>query len=113
MDRRRPLFLLFSLIAALALVGAGCGGGDDDEGDAGGEQASDQAITFAWGAEPPSLDPGLATDTTSANILINIMDQLVKLEGADQTPKPNLAESWEESQGGKVITFHLRDDGKW
>ena len=32
-------------------------------------EAADQAITVNWGAEPPSLDPGLATDTTSSNVL--------------------------------------------
>jgi ABC-type oligopeptide transport system substrate-binding subunit len=111
MDRRRIVLWLGVLAAGLSLLAAGCGG-DDDDGD-GGAEASEQVITFVWGAEPPSLDPGLATDTTSANILINIMDRLVKLEGADQTPQPNLAESWEESQGGKVITFTLRDDGEW
>ena len=70
-------------------------------------------MTIAWGAEPPSLDPGLATDTTSANVLLNIMDPLVKLEGEDLKPVPNLAESWQTSNGGKVYTFKLRHDGKW
>jgi oligopeptide transport system substrate-binding protein len=111
MDRRRPLFWLLALAAALTLVAAGCGGEDDD--DAGGDEASEQVITFVWGAEPPSLDPGLATDTTSANVLINIMDRLVKLEGEELSPEPSLAESWDVTQGGKVYTFHLSEDGKW
>jgi len=62
------------------------------------------------GAEPPSLDRGLATDTTSSNVLLNIMDPLVKLND-DLEPVPNLAESWDVK--GKVVTFHLRKDGKW
>jgi oligopeptide transport system substrate-binding protein len=108
MERRRVLRSAGALVAVLMLLAAGCGG-DDDEG----AEGEGQVITFVWGAEPPSLDPGLATDTTSANVLINIMDQLVKLEGPELSPEPNLAESWEESQGGKVITFTLREDGKW
>src|SRR6185295_14917344 len=56
--------------------------------------------TVAWGAEPPSLDPGLATDVTSSNILLNIMDPLVTL-GNDLEPVPSLAESWDVSKDGK------------
>ena len=65
-----------------------------------------------WGTEPPSLDPGLATDTTSANILLNIMDPLVKLD-EDLNPVPAAAESFETSEDGKTVTFVLRDGLKW
>src|ERR671925_100144 len=87
------------LILAVAALVAGCGGGDDDE-DAGqgtttGGEAAEQVITVNWGAEPPSLDPGLATDTTSSNVLLNIMDPLVKLDPKTLKPVPNLAESWD------------------
>jgi oligopeptide transport system substrate-binding protein len=109
------------MLAGLALVAAGCGGGDEEgSGDtgatnteqSGGDLAASQVVTVNWGAEPPSLDPGLATDTTSSNILLNIMDPLVKL-GPDLKPVPNLAKSWDISKDGKTVTLHLRDDGKW
>ena len=48
--------------AVLAVVVAGCGG-DDDGGSSGGG-VIDQVIAYNWGTEPPSLDPGLATDST-------------------------------------------------
>ena len=96
-------------VAALsfAVVLAGCGGGDDSG--SGGE--ADGVITINWSTEPPSLDPGLATDTTSSNVLGNIMDPLLKLEGEDLAPTPALAESWEVK--GKTVIFHLRSDGRW
>jgi len=93
----------------LAAVVAGCGGDDSSEGSG---AVVDQVITVNWGTEPPSLDPGLASDTTSADVISNIMDPLVKLD-ADLNPVPNLAESWETSDDGKTVTFHLRDDGEW
>ena len=123
MRTKTPWLLLAALVSALALVVAGCGG-DDDGGDAaatgagtetqqeGGGEAAEQTITVNWGTEPPSLDPGLASDTTSANILLNIMDPLVKLDD-DLEPVPSLAESWEVSEDGKTVTFTLREDGKW
>ena len=92
---------------AVILFATACGGGDDSSG-AGDD---DGVITINWSAEPPSLDPGLATDTTSSNVLLNIMDPLVKLEGEDLTPTPSLAESWEVN--GATVTFKLRSDGKW
>jgi oligopeptide transport system substrate-binding protein len=96
-----------AIVVSLALVAAGCGGSDD-----GGSGSGDNTITVNWGTEPPSLDPGLATDVTSSNILLNIMDPLVKL-GDDLEPVPSLAESWQESDGGKTVTFKLRTDGRW
>jgi oligopeptide transport system substrate-binding protein len=65
-----------------------------------------------WGTEPPSLDPGLATDTTSSNILLNIMDPLVKLDD-DLQPVGSAAESFETSDDGKTVTYVLRDGLKW
>jgi oligopeptide transport system substrate-binding protein len=116
MKSRRWSLWLVVLATGLALALAGCGGDDDEEATdtGGGEQAAaaQQEITINWGAEPPSLDPGLASDTTSANILLNIMDPLVKL-GDDLEPVAALAESWETSQDGKTVTFTLRQDGKW
>jgi oligopeptide transport system substrate-binding protein len=101
------------LVAALVLGAAGCGGDDEEAGAPGQETtATEQAITINWGTEPPSLDPGLASDTTSANILLNIMDPLVKLDG-DLNAVPNAAESWDESEDGTTVTFHLRNDLKW
>jgi oligopeptide transport system substrate-binding protein len=106
------------LLSSVALVAAGCGG-DDEEGSSGattaaegGTEAAEQVITVNWGTEPPSLDPGLATDVTSSNILLNIMDPLVKLD-KDLNPVPNAAEKFETSEDGKTVTFTLRDDLKW
>jgi oligopeptide transport system substrate-binding protein len=119
MKTTKAWFWLAALAVGLSLVAAGCGGDDDDEeaggttaAAEGGGLAADQTITINWGAEPPSLDPGLASDTTSSAILLNIMDPLVLLND-DNEPQPGMAESWDVSEDGKTYTFHLRSDGKW
>jgi oligopeptide transport system substrate-binding protein len=116
-SRKKVLLLVTGLFGALAIAAAGCGGGDD--GGAGGTggggtgAAAEQILRMGWGAEPPSLDPGLATDTTSSNVLLAIMDPLVRLNPETNEAEPSLAESWDISEDGTTVTFHLSPDGKW
>jgi oligopeptide transport system substrate-binding protein len=110
------LALVVGLLGTFALAAAGCGGGNESSGGSasgGTEVAANQTFTIAWGAEPPSLDPGLATDTTSSNVLLNIMDPIVRLDPKTNAAVPSLAESWDVSADGKTVTYHLRKDGKW
>ena len=120
MRRKTWLMLVAALIAVLTLGAAGCGGDDDDSNagadtsggtDTSGGPAAEQVLRIAWGAEPPSLDPGKATDTTSSNVLLALMDPLVKLNPDTLAAEPALAESWDVE--GSTVTFHLRDDGVW
>ena len=104
MRRMKLLLLVMGLLGSFALAAVGCGGGG---------LAANQVLNIAWGAEPPSLDPGLATDTTSSNVLLAIMDPLVKLNPDTLQAEPSLAESWDVSADGKTVTFHLSHDGKW
>lgn len=60
--------------------------------------------------EPRYLNPVLETRLQKANMLI--FEGLVGLN-ARLEPVPRLAESWEQSPDGKVITFRLRKDVKW
>jgi oligopeptide transport system substrate-binding protein len=69
-------------------------------------------IRMSIAAEPPSLDPGLATDTVSADMLFNTMDPLVRL-GAPPALKalPGAAASW--SVKGSTVTLNLRRNVRW
>jgi oligopeptide transport system substrate-binding protein len=119
--RNRWLLLVAALVTVLSLAAVGCGGDDDDDGaaqdetgatDTGGtEPAAEQVLRIAWGAEPPSLDPGKATDTTSSNVILAIMDPLVKLNPDTLEPEAALAESW--TVEGPIVTFKLREDATW
>jgi oligopeptide transport system substrate-binding protein len=114
-SRKKVLLLVTGLLGSLAIAAAGCGGGDGGGGSTSGgtQQAAEQVLRMGWGAEPPSLDPGLATDTTSSNVLLAIMDPLVRLNADTNEAEPSLAESWDISEDGKDVTFHLSPDGKW
>jgi oligopeptide transport system substrate-binding protein len=104
----RYVWLCLAVGFATSLALLGCGGSGGSEG----EKAGAEVFRVNLGNEPPSLDPGLATDVVSANVLNALMDPLVKL-GDDLQPEPSLAESWDVSPDGETVTFHLRTDGKW
>jgi len=100
--------VLLSLVAVLFVVG--CGGGDDEgSGGGAGTAAAEQTLKWGLGSEF-NLDPGLATDTTSAKLVLNLFDPLVKLAD-DLEAVPSMAESWDVT-GAKVV-YHLRSGSKW
>lgn len=66
-----------------------------------------QALNLA-GADPPTLDPHLTQDATSAEYIVEIYSGLVTLDPNLQIV-PDLAERWDVSDDGTVFTFHLRE----
>jgi len=101
-------------VLSLAFVAAACGGGGGSNNTTTNNSGSggDKTLRISIGSEPPSLDPGLATDTTSAFVVFNTNVPIVYLGPApDLAPKPGLAQSWDVS--GNDITLHLRHDVKW
>ena len=72
----------------------------------------DKVLRVNLGTEPPSLDWSLATDHVSFNVIANLMVGLTEFD-KDLKPAPVIARSWDVSEGGKTIVFHLRDDVLW
>jgi len=64
------------------------------------------------GGEPPTLDPALTQDATSATYIVEIFSGLVTLN-QDLEVVPDIADSWELSDDATTYTFHLRDDVKF
>ena len=65
-------------------------------------------LTRLW-SDPPTLDPHLTTDATSATVIIEVFGGLVTI-GPDLNIVPDLAERWDVTNEGTVYTFHLRQD---
>ncbi len=61
------------------------------------------------GAMPPTLDPAMSQDSTSAQYIVEIYSGLVTA-GADLELVPDIAESYEVSEDGTVYTFYLRSN---
>lgn len=62
--------------------------------------------------DPPSLDPALIGDVTSAFVARQIFSGLVQLDN-DLNVQPDLAERWELSEDGRTYTFFLHPDAQF
>ncbi len=107
----------FALTSWLILVGAACTsekakkvGQNNAEATAAQQKKEPGGNVRLPSNEPRFLNPVLESRFDRANILI--FEGLVGFDGKLQ-PIPRLAESWEQSNDGKTITFKLRKGVKW
>ena len=63
-------------------------------------------------SDPPTLDPHITTDSTSAVIVNEVFGGLVTINPEIEIV-PDLAEDWDISPDGMVFTFRLRQDAKF
>ena len=75
------------------------------------EEPSGGIFRRLW-SDPPTLDPHLTSDTTSAGLVVEIFSGLVALN-TDLQLVPDVAESWEINEDGTVYTFKIRDNAKF
>ena len=63
-------------------------------------------------SDPPTLDPHLTGDTTSAGIVVEVFSGLVALD-TNLDLIPDIAERWDLDDTGTVYTFRIRDNVKF
>jgi len=99
------------LAGAVMLGTAGCGvfgGGQTGEG--GGAGSTTLNINLL--TEIPDLNSSTSSDSTSSNVLTNLIEGLYRLD-QNQEPVPAAAEGVEVSSDGLTYTFTLRDGIQW
>jgi ABC-type transport system substrate-binding protein len=69
-------------------------------------------VLVVAGGDPPTLDPHLSGDATSAEYIVEIFSGLVNFD-RDLNLIPDLAERWEISEDGRVYTFYLRENARF
>ena len=72
-----------------------------------------KVLNWNLNTEPPSLDPNIATDTTSIQVIQALFLGLTDFDDETMAVVPELATSWENSDDGLTWTFNLRDDVIW
>ena len=102
------------MVALIALLFAtACGGSTDGiDGVPGATDATSGGELTIFGSDPPTLDPALTGDTSSALYVSEIFSGLLTLNQQLQIV-PDLAESWSVSPDGIVYRFILRDNIKF
>jgi oligopeptide transport system substrate-binding protein len=107
------------VITSLALVLAACGGPGDSVAPGSGapsaaettDMAEDQTFIWPGGAtDPPTLDPNLASDSASIQVLTSVQRPLLWFTPElELTTDGGLAESYEISEDAQTITFTLKE----
>ncbi|MBI5417140.1 ABC transporter substrate-binding protein [Candidatus Poribacteria bacterium] len=71
--------------------------------------------TLVWSSftDPKTFNPVISQEGSSNEVLSPIFEGLTSVNGVTGEIKPQLAESWEHSEDGKVWIFHLRKNVKW
>ena len=82
-----------------------------DDQESSDETRSGGVFRRLW-SDPPTLDPHLSSDTTSAGVVVEIYSGLVALN-TDLQLVPDIADSWEISGDGMIYTFHIRDNARF
>jgi ABC-type transport system substrate-binding protein len=73
--------------------------------------AAGGTLVRVW-SDPPTLDPHLTSDATSAEIIVEVFGGLVTIDPSLNIV-PDLAATWDVSRNGTVYTFHIREDAKF
>ena len=120
-DRRisRRSFLAAAGATSAVLALTACGGSSSSVAASSASGTASSAAGTAQGGtlnimletEVQSLDPQVATDGTSFEVIADYTDGLMQMD-ADGAAVPAIAETYDISEDGKTYTFHLRD-AKW
>ena len=121
-DRRisRRSFLAAAGATSAVLALTACGGSSSSVAASSASGTASSAAGTAQGGtlnimletEVQSLDPQVATDGTSFEVIADYTDGLMQMD-ADGQAVPAIAESYDLSDDGLTYTFHLRTDAKW
>ncbi|MEP6388540.1 MAG: peptide ABC transporter substrate-binding protein [Halioglobus sp.] len=91
----------------LALLG--CTGGESNV-----EQGNRAGILhYGNGSEPQGLDPHVVTGVPENKLIRALFEGLAVKNPYTLEPEPGVASSWDFSEDGRVITFHINPDARW
>ncbi|MEH7223960.1 peptide ABC transporter substrate-binding protein [Bacillus sp. JJ1566] len=109
----KKLSWLLSILFTSALVLSACGTFDNGKEEGGGAKGEGvkQELRINISSEPPTLHPGLATDSTSGVVLNHAFEGLTRISKNGE-PEEAMAEKIDVSEDGKTYTFTIRD-AKW
>ncbi|MEH6610964.1 MAG: peptide ABC transporter substrate-binding protein [Halioglobus sp.] len=70
-------------------------------------------LHYGNGTEPQGLDPHVVTGVPENHLIRALFEGLAVKNPYTLEPEPGVAERWEFSEDGRVLTFHIRDNARW
>lgn len=105
--RTAPTRILGVIALACALIA--CGGGESNV------ESGNRAgiLHFGNGSEPQGLDPHVVTGVPENHIIRALFEGLAVKNPYTLEPEPGVAASWDISEDGRIVTFHINPEAKW
>ncbi|MDC7234465.1 MAG: peptide ABC transporter substrate-binding protein [Spirochaetales bacterium] len=109
---KRKLFLALVALMMIPMLFTSCGKKEEAVETAVEEAAPAGPVVMNWNlaADPKYIDPGLNGASDGGDLASNLFEGLVRERSGEVIP--GIAKSWETSDDGLVVTFHLRES-KW
>jgi oligopeptide transport system substrate-binding protein len=101
------LKLLFIVLFSFAI--AACTGGETNVSSGN----RDGILHFGNGSEPQGLDPHVVTGVPENKLIRALFEGLAVKNPYTLEPEPGVAKSWEFSEDGRIITFHINPAARW
>jgi oligopeptide transport system substrate-binding protein len=84
-----------------------------EEADGTAEPMAPMVLAYNFGGDLITIDPALATDGVSVDVLSQLFEGLTTLDPSSAEPRPALAVDWDVSENGLIYTFKMREDAFW
>jgi oligopeptide transport system substrate-binding protein len=101
------LKLLFIVLFSFAI--AACTGGETNVSSGN----RDGILHYGNGSEPQGLDPHVVTGVPENKLIRALFEGLAVKNPYTLEPEPGVAKSWEFSEDGRIITFHINPAARW
>lgn len=102
-----PLRLLWIAFTSLALMACTSGESNVIQGNRAG------ILHYGNGTEPQGLDPHVVTGLPESHIVSALFEGLTTKNPYTLESEPGVAQSWDVSEDGLTITFHLNPAARW
>ena len=99
--------VVFSTVIALVL--SGCMGNESKVA----QGNRDGVLHYGNGSEPQGLDPHVVTGVPENKIIRALFEGLAVKNPYTLEPEPGVAESWDISEDGRTIIFHINPRATW
>jgi len=81
--------------------------------DEGASTGGESVLRIGWSQDPKTLNPFVGVNEEEFIVWAINWELLVGFSPEDLSPAPAIAESWDVSEDGRTVTYHLIEDATW